>query len=129
MFFQVNFFHVLKLFIIKIKISDFKHKGYPLWSFSVPECSGLKLATVYVHFIARILMKICFYYKKDSSLIFSHLISAENKDFTLFQLENTLKFFAGQKKSLIGSHQARGPPVAGLWFRHWYLIIIFALNT
>jgi hypothetical protein len=35
-----------KLFIIKIKISDFKHKGYPLWSFSVLECSGLKLATV-----------------------------------------------------------------------------------
>jgi hypothetical protein len=46
-----------------------------------------------VHFIVRILMKICFYYKKDSSLIFSHIISAENRDFTLFQLKNALKIF------------------------------------
>ncbi len=45
-----------------------------------------------VYFIMRILIKILFYYKNDSGLIFSHKTSDKNKDFALFMSENTLKF-------------------------------------
>jgi hypothetical protein len=46
----------------------------------------------YVHFIMRILIRVCFYYKNNSDLIFSHKISYENRDFTLFKTKNILKF-------------------------------------
>ncbi len=39
-----------------------------------------------------ILIKICFYYKNNSDLIFSHKISDENWDFALFKSKNALKF-------------------------------------
>jgi hypothetical protein len=41
----------------------------------------------YVHYF----MRICFYYKNDSGLIFSHKISVKNRN-ALFVSNNTLKF-------------------------------------
>jgi hypothetical protein len=46
----------------------------------------------YVHFIMRILIRVCFYYENNSDLKFSHKISYENRDFTLFKTKNILKF-------------------------------------
>ncbi len=51
------------------------------------------------------------HFKYNSDLIFSHKISAENIDFTLFKSKiyfeiYSLKFFASQKKSLIGTPYA-----------------------
>ncbi len=40
----------------------------------------------------RILIRVCSYCKNNLYLIFSHEISDENRDSTLFKCKNTLKF-------------------------------------
>jgi hypothetical protein len=44
-----------------------------------------------VHFITRIIIRLCFYYNNNSGLIFTNQISYENRDFMLVEGKNTLK--------------------------------------